>query len=135
MAQLESLDLISKTKSLISALNLVSRDLPLPTDLFDVVSSIYDTAHDANLDDGQGLVWFLTYPLSFFCVLSVGFRFRGRYLGFGTWVLVNLGSWVGFGTEIGGPGPFQFWISVKFSNFVKLCKKELYFYAYLSVSS
>jgi SWI/SNF-related matrix-associated actin-dependent regulator of chromatin subfamily A protein 2/4 len=75
MAQLESLDLISKAKSLISALNLVSRDLPLPPDLFDVVSSIYDTAHDANPDDAQGLVWFLTNPPSFFCVLSFGFRF------------------------------------------------------------
>lgn len=67
--------------------------------------------------------------------VSLRFEFWGRYLGFGSWVLVNLGSWVGFGTEIGGLGPFQFSISVKFSNFVKLCRKDFYFYACLSVSS
>lgn len=55
MAQLESLDHIHKTKTLICALNLVSRNLPLPPDLFDVVSSIYDSAQDANLEHDKGL--------------------------------------------------------------------------------
>ncbi|XP_004296912.1 PREDICTED: probable ATP-dependent DNA helicase CHR12 [Fragaria vesca subsp. vesca] len=54
MAQLESLDLITKTKSLISALNLVSRDLPLPPDLFDVVSSIYHSPQDDGDSCGGG---------------------------------------------------------------------------------
>ncbi|KAM6545390.1 hypothetical protein CsatB_026126 [Cannabis sativa] len=44
------LDLIHQTKSLISALNFVSRNLPLPADLLDTVSSIYyDAERDAQL--------------------------------------------------------------------------------------
>ncbi|KAF3457175.1 hypothetical protein FNV43_RR01832 [Rhamnella rubrinervis] len=67
MAQLESqsqhqpsFDHIHKTKTLIKALNLVSRNLPLPPDLFDTVSSIYhndeDGTHpslDAQVADGS----------------------------------------------------------------------------------
>ncbi|KAJ0033951.1 hypothetical protein Pint_24870 [Pistacia integerrima] len=46
VAQLEesvtpSLDHVERTKSLICALNFISRDLPLPPELFDTVSSIY----------------------------------------------------------------------------------------------
>ncbi|XP_061990466.1 probable ATP-dependent DNA helicase CHR12 isoform X1 [Rosa rugosa] len=55
MAQLDSLDLITKTKSLISALNLVSRDLPLPPHLFDLVSSIYHAPQAPNPDPADGL--------------------------------------------------------------------------------
>ena len=53
MAQLQSQhspadhDHAQKTKSLICALNLVSRNLPLPPDLFHTVSSIYFGAEDA----------------------------------------------------------------------------------------
>ncbi|XP_015888043.3 probable ATP-dependent DNA helicase CHR12 isoform X1 [Ziziphus jujuba] len=64
MAQLESQsqkqtssDHVDKTKSLIKALNLVSRNLPLPPDLFDTVSSIYynheDDAIPDSLDGGE----------------------------------------------------------------------------------
>ncbi|KAM5569323.1 putative ATP-dependent DNA helicase CHR12 [Rosa sericea] len=55
MAQLDSLDLITKTKSLISALNLVSRDLPLPPHLFDLVSSIYHAPQALNPDPADAL--------------------------------------------------------------------------------
>ncbi|KAM2542212.1 hypothetical protein TB2_021671 [Malus domestica] len=59
MAELDSssasLDHVHKTKSLICALNLLSRNLPLPPDLFDVVSSIYECAPDAPLDGDEGL--------------------------------------------------------------------------------
>ncbi|PON80136.1 putative ATP-dependent DNA helicase CHR [Parasponia andersonii] len=41
---------IHHTKTLISALNLVSRNLPLPADLLDTVSSIYYDAKDADFD-------------------------------------------------------------------------------------
>uniref|UniRef100_A0A2N9HAX4 Helicase ATP-binding domain-containing protein n=1 Tax=Fagus sylvatica TaxID=28930 RepID=A0A2N9HAX4_FAGSY len=65
MAQLEaqtqsqtlepSVDHVDKTKSLICALNLVSRNLPLPPDLYDAVSSIYlspeENDTDADLND------------------------------------------------------------------------------------
>ncbi|WCJ23714.1 Homeotic gene regulator [Euphorbia peplus] len=52
-----SSDHLDKAKSLISALNLVSRDLPLPSDLFDAVFSIYsgddkDRGDGAVLEDG-----------------------------------------------------------------------------------
>ncbi|CAK9329073.1 unnamed protein product [Citrullus colocynthis] len=40
-----SLDHLHSTKSLISALNLISRNLPLPPDLFEAVSSIYSAPH------------------------------------------------------------------------------------------
>ncbi|KAH7522353.1 hypothetical protein FEM48_Zijuj07G0129300 [Ziziphus jujuba var. spinosa] len=64
MAQLESQsqkqtssDHVDNTKSLIKALNLVSRNLPLPPDLFDTVSSIYynheDDAIPDSLDGGE----------------------------------------------------------------------------------
>ncbi|XP_065863380.1 probable ATP-dependent DNA helicase CHR12 isoform X2 [Euphorbia lathyris] len=43
-----SSDHLEKAKSLICALNLVSRDLPLPSDLFDTVYSIYSDGHAAN---------------------------------------------------------------------------------------
>ncbi|XP_019055764.1 PREDICTED: probable ATP-dependent DNA helicase CHR12 isoform X2 [Nelumbo nucifera] len=52
-----SLDQIQKTKALICALNLISRNLPLPPEIFDTVSSIYsadDVADDAVEDDGGG---------------------------------------------------------------------------------
>ncbi|KAJ8766328.1 hypothetical protein K2173_022387 [Erythroxylum novogranatense] len=42
-----SVDHVHKAKSLISALNFVSRDLPIPSDLFHTVSSIYLDGHDA----------------------------------------------------------------------------------------
>ncbi|KAJ6321772.1 hypothetical protein OIU77_011783 [Salix suchowensis] len=45
-------DHVRKTKSLISALNFVSRDLPLPPDLLDTVSSIYSDEIDADVDGG-----------------------------------------------------------------------------------
>ena len=45
-------DHVLKTKSLISALNFVSRDLPLPPDLLDTVSSIYSDESDADFDGG-----------------------------------------------------------------------------------
>lgn len=45
-------DHVQKTKSLISALNFVSRDLPLPPDLFDTVSSIYSDDGNADFDGG-----------------------------------------------------------------------------------
>ncbi|KAG8658721.1 probable ATP-dependent DNA helicase CHR12 isoform X2 [Manihot esculenta] len=45
-----SSDHLEKTKSLICALNLVSRDLPLPPDLFNTVYSIYSSAQSD--DDG-----------------------------------------------------------------------------------
>lgn len=55
MAQLQSqqqqqppIDHTQKTKTLICALNLVSRNLPLPPDLFNTVSSIYYGAQDAS---------------------------------------------------------------------------------------
>ena len=44
VAQLEShptLDPVQKAKTLICALNLISRNLPLPPDVFNAVSSIY----------------------------------------------------------------------------------------------
>lgn len=50
MAQLENQQqqhVVHKTKSLICALNLVSRNLPLPPDLYDTVSSIYFDPEDA----------------------------------------------------------------------------------------
>ncbi|KAI9115169.1 hypothetical protein K1719_014182 [Acacia pycnantha] len=60
MAQLQSqeqqqppIDHAQKTKTLISALNLVSRNLPLPPDLFNTVSSIYHGADDASSDDRE----------------------------------------------------------------------------------
>ncbi|KAF9677570.1 hypothetical protein SADUNF_Sadunf08G0121500 [Salix dunnii] len=45
-------DHVRKTKSLISALNFVSRDIPLPPDLLDTVSSIYSDESDADFDGG-----------------------------------------------------------------------------------
>ncbi|XP_022930385.1 probable ATP-dependent DNA helicase CHR12 [Cucurbita moschata] len=42
---LASLDHLHSTKSLISALNFLSRNLPLPPDLFQAVSSIYSAPH------------------------------------------------------------------------------------------
>ena len=51
MSQLQShhhpVDHAHKTKTLICALNLISRNLPLPPDLLDTVSSIYHDAEDA----------------------------------------------------------------------------------------
>lgn len=43
-----SLDHVEKTKTLICALNLLSRNLPLPPDVFATVSSIYHGADDAD---------------------------------------------------------------------------------------
>uniref|UniRef100_A0A6N2MUM0 DNA helicase n=1 Tax=Salix viminalis TaxID=40686 RepID=A0A6N2MUM0_SALVM len=45
-------DHVQKTKSLISALNFVSRNLPLPPDLFNTVSSIYSDVDNADFDGG-----------------------------------------------------------------------------------
>ncbi|KAJ6981794.1 ATP-dependent DNA helicase CHR12 isoform X1 [Populus alba x Populus x berolinensis] len=45
-------DRVQKTKSLISALNFVSRNLPLPLDLFNTVSSIYSDVGNADFDGG-----------------------------------------------------------------------------------
>lgn len=101
MAQLEaqtqsqtlepSVDHVDKTKSLICALNLVSRNLPLPPDLYDAVSSIYlspeENDNDADLNDDavnaaagsvahKVLVWFswgctsLLYVFALFVVLD-----------------------------------------------------------------
>uniref|UniRef100_A0A5B7A9G1 DNA helicase n=1 Tax=Davidia involucrata TaxID=16924 RepID=A0A5B7A9G1_DAVIN len=44
-------DHIEKTKTLICALNLLSRNLPLPPDVFDAVSSIYRSGGDDDADD------------------------------------------------------------------------------------
>ncbi|XP_021910752.1 probable ATP-dependent DNA helicase CHR12 [Carica papaya] len=43
-------DPIEKTKSLICALNFVSRNLPLPPDVYDSVSSIYYGEHDPAIE-------------------------------------------------------------------------------------
>lgn len=48
-----SVDHVQKTKTLICALNFVSRNLPLPPDLFDSVSSIYLNA-DGDSSDAAG---------------------------------------------------------------------------------
>ncbi|KAF9673907.1 hypothetical protein SADUNF_Sadunf10G0072700 [Salix dunnii] len=45
-------DHVQKTKSLISALNFVSRNIPLPPDLFNAVSSIYSDVDNADFDGG-----------------------------------------------------------------------------------
>ncbi|KAJ6356412.1 hypothetical protein OIU78_004505 [Salix suchowensis] len=45
-------DHVQKTKSLISALNFVSRNLPLPPELFNTVSSIYSDVDNADFDGG-----------------------------------------------------------------------------------
>ncbi|KAJ6431384.1 hypothetical protein OIU84_018799 [Salix udensis] len=45
-------DHVQKTKSLISALNFVSRNLPLPPELFNTVSSIYSDVDNADSDGG-----------------------------------------------------------------------------------
>lgn len=79
-----SLNHVDNTKSLISALNLVSRNLPLPPDLFHAVSSIYFDGQDAEADDldggdqdTDGLVRVLEIPFWFFgsgvCVLDWDF--------------------------------------------------------------
>ncbi|KAK4372446.1 hypothetical protein RND71_007830 [Anisodus tanguticus] len=47
----ESQDQLQKTKTLICALNFLSRNLPLPPDIFDAVSSIY--ADDVDVGDGD----------------------------------------------------------------------------------
>ncbi|CAN4112776.1 unnamed protein product [Withania somnifera] len=44
---------LEKTKTLICALNFLSRNLPLPPDVFDAVSSIYE-AVDVDVDVGDG---------------------------------------------------------------------------------
>ncbi|XP_059310581.1 probable ATP-dependent DNA helicase CHR12 [Lycium ferocissimum] len=41
---------LEKTKTLICALNFLSRNLPLPPDVFDAVSSIYHTSDDVDAD-------------------------------------------------------------------------------------
>lgn len=56
---LEAVDHIDKTKTLICALNLLSRNLPLPPHLFDAVSCIYGAAAAVDPvpgvnDDGVG---------------------------------------------------------------------------------
>lgn len=85
MAQLESqsqhqpsFDHVHKTKTLIKALNLVSRNLPLPPDLFDTVSSIYHNDEDGSLDaqvadgsDKNGLVRLLRMLSPCFCLLGI----------------------------------------------------------------
>jgi len=65
-----SLDHVEKTKTLICALNLLSRNLPLPPDVFATVSSIYHGADDADsssdasqlLDDSSKVRLLLTPP-------------------------------------------------------------------------
>lgn len=49
--QTQSIDQIEKTKTLIYALNLISRNLPLPPHVFDTVSSIYRSNDDADDND------------------------------------------------------------------------------------
>ena len=48
------LDHIEKTKTLICALNLLSRNIPLPPDVFDAVSSIYLSDNDDESDAVEG---------------------------------------------------------------------------------
>ncbi|GFZ14121.1 hypothetical protein Acr_24g0003110 [Actinidia rufa] len=52
-------DHLEKTKTLICALNLLSRNLPLPQDVFDAVSSIYgggeSEADGGDSEDGDDL--------------------------------------------------------------------------------
>ncbi|XAR54646.1 Nucleoplasmin ATPase [Bertholletia excelsa] len=50
---LEDRDYLEKTKTLICALNLLSRNLPLPQDVFDAVSSIYLASDDETGDVGD----------------------------------------------------------------------------------
>ena len=47
-------DHLEKTKTLICALNLLSRNLPLPQDVFDAVSSIYGGGGDSEGDANGG---------------------------------------------------------------------------------
>lgn len=48
----ESQDQLEKTKTLICALNFLSRNLPIPPDVFDAVSSIYHSgANDVDVGD------------------------------------------------------------------------------------
>ncbi|XP_058077693.1 probable ATP-dependent DNA helicase CHR12 isoform X2 [Magnolia sinica] len=49
-----SVDHIQKTKALICALNLISRNLPLPPEIFDTISSIYHADDDHADGDGGG---------------------------------------------------------------------------------
>lgn len=58
VAQLEShptLDPVQKAKTLICALNLISRNLPLPPDVFNAVSSIYHSADSPDRADVDSL--------------------------------------------------------------------------------
>ncbi|XP_042491047.1 probable ATP-dependent DNA helicase CHR12 isoform X1 [Macadamia integrifolia] len=60
VAQVESrasLDQVQKTKTLICALNLISRNLPLPPEIFDTVSSIYlnEDGADNTVERGAGV--------------------------------------------------------------------------------
>lgn len=50
----ESQEQLEKTKTLICALNFLSRNLPIPPDVFDAVSSIYNSdANDVDVGDGD----------------------------------------------------------------------------------
>ncbi|OVA12559.1 SNF2-related [Macleaya cordata] len=51
-----SIDHIQKTKTLICALNLISRNLPLPPDVFDTVSSIYSSNDVVDERESNGRV-------------------------------------------------------------------------------
>ncbi|XP_043696942.1 probable ATP-dependent DNA helicase CHR12 [Telopea speciosissima] len=58
VAQVEnraSLDLVQKTKTLICALNLISRNLPLPPEVFDTVCSIYLNEDDSDNSTEHGI--------------------------------------------------------------------------------
>lgn len=69
----ESLDQLEKTKTLICALNFLSRNLPLPPHVFDAVSSIYhsdaDDVHVGDEDATPADVDNLSIPVSRFSIL------------------------------------------------------------------
>ena len=68
-----SLNHVQKTKTLICALNLLSRDLPLPPEVFDSVSSIYhgvpDVVSPSSIDNSpkSNKVSWLSFIFRFLC--------------------------------------------------------------------
>lgn len=62
---------LEKTKTLICALNFISRNLPLPPDVFDAVSSIYhNDASDVGDDDVDSLSVLVSCCFSSFILLN-----------------------------------------------------------------